>query len=48
VIVYCGEVLGGTLQAADDVDQAAFHPLDRLPPLAFRSTLQVLEQFHRI
>lgn len=41
-IVYTAEVIGGTLQAGDDADEAGFFPLDRLPPLAFETTRRVL------
>ncbi len=44
IIVYRAEVLGGRLQAGDDADQAAFFPLDQLPPLAFRATQIILGQ----
>ncbi len=42
VLIYAAEVLGGCLQAGDDAQQAAFFPLNALPPLAFRSTRQAL------
>jgi ADP-ribose pyrophosphatase YjhB (NUDIX family) len=38
VIVYAAKVTGGTLQAGDDADRAAFFERDHLPPLAFRAT----------
>ncbi len=44
VIVYRAEVIGGTLQAGDDADEAAFHSRSSLPPLAFRVTRVVLGQ----
>ena len=34
-IWFAGSVTGGTLQAGDDADEAAFFHLDDLPPLAF-------------
>ncbi|MDX2344765.1 MAG: NUDIX hydrolase [Acidimicrobiia bacterium] len=34
-IWFAGTVTGGNLQAGDDADEAAFFPLDALPPLAF-------------
>ncbi len=46
LIVYRGEVLSGQLAAHDDADQAAFFPLDNLPPLAFEATQHILETFH--
>ncbi|MFM8321446.1 MAG: NUDIX hydrolase [Chloroflexota bacterium] len=42
LIAYCAEVIGGTLAAADDVDGAAFFPIDDLPPLAFKTTQAIL------
>lgn len=42
IIIYHARVIGGTLQAGDDADMAAFFPRDRLPPLAFRATRAVL------
>lgn len=42
VIVYRAEVIGGELRPGDDADQAAFFPLDDLPPLAFRATRAAL------
>lgn len=42
VIVYRAEVMGGELRPGDDADQAAFFPLDDLPPLAFRATRAAL------
>ena len=37
-IMYEARRTGGTLQAGDDADAAAFFALDELPPLAFAST----------
>ena len=45
LIVYRVEVEPGDLQAADDVDGAAFFPLEDLPPLAFSSTQRILKAF---
>jgi 8-oxo-dGTP diphosphatase len=45
VIVYRAEVEAGVLHPADDVDQVEFHALDSLPPLAFRTTRQILGRF---
>lgn len=42
-IVYAAEIIGGTLQAGDDADDACFFSLDLLPPLAFETTRRVLE-----
>lgn len=44
LIVYRAEVVGGTLKPGDDVDGAAFFPLGDLPPLAFTTTLQILNR----
>jgi ADP-ribose pyrophosphatase YjhB (NUDIX family) len=44
IIVYHAEILSGQLAARDDADQAAFFPLDDLPPLAFEATRQILER----
>lgn len=42
LIAYTAEIIGGSLQAGDDADEAAFFAPDALPPLAFETTLQVL------
>ncbi len=42
IIVYRAVVIGGSLAAGDDADQAAFFPRSHLPPLAFRATRRVL------
>jgi len=42
IIVYRGQFVAGTLQAADDATQASFFPLEQLPPLAFASTREAL------
>lgn len=44
VLAYRLKVLGGTLRAGDDVDEVDFFPLDRLPSLAFNTTLKVLQK----
>jgi ADP-ribose pyrophosphatase YjhB (NUDIX family) len=43
-LVYQAHVLSGTLQAADDADEVGWFSLDALPPLAFDSTLRLLEK----
>jgi 8-oxo-dGTP diphosphatase len=43
-IVYRAEIIGGTLQPGDDVDDANFFSLHDLPPLAFKTTLQILSR----
>jgi len=45
VIVYRGQVKGGTLQAHDDADQADWFTKNDLPPLAFEATKRVLKNF---
>lgn len=45
LIVYQANVVGGILKPGDDVDRAAFFPLGDLPPLAFNTTLQILNRF---
>ena len=44
VIVYRAVVQGGVLHPDDDVDQVEFHDLAALPPLAFRSTQNILDR----
>lgn len=44
LIIYCGEILGGSLEAGDDAGQAEFFPRDQLPPLAFASTRKLISQ----
>jgi 8-oxo-dGTP diphosphatase len=48
LIVYQGEVISGELRAGDDADGAGFFELSDLPPLAFRSTAQVLSAFSSV
>lgn len=43
-IMYRARLLGGTLQAGDDADAAAFFALDNLPEIAFPSTQAAIEQ----
>jgi ADP-ribose pyrophosphatase YjhB (NUDIX family) len=43
-IMYQARLLGGTLQAGDDADAAAFFALDELPEIAFASTSAAIEQ----
>ena len=42
VLVYRADVISGDLRAGDDVDEVDFFARDRLPPLAFRTTKQLL------
>ena len=44
VLVYRGEVIGGTLQAGDDAAAAEFFDPGNLPPLAFRATRIALDK----
>ena len=46
LIVYQGELISGSIQAADDALEVAFFGLDQLPKLAFRSTSQILATFY--
>lgn len=43
IIVYRVEVVSGSLRPGDDVDRADYFRRDNLPPLAFPSTLKVLD-----
>jgi 8-oxo-dGTP diphosphatase len=43
VIVYRVNVLSGTMRPGDDVDQVEFFLLDKLPEIAFKTTLKVIE-----
>ena len=43
-LAFHAELLGGELAAADDALDAAFHPLDDLPELAFPSTSDVVRR----
>lgn len=49
VIVYRARLVGGELQADDDVDEVAFFALDSgaLPPLAFRATQVALDKWRK-
>jgi hypothetical protein len=42
MIVYHGEIIGGDIQPADDVDAAAFFDVNDLPELAFDTTRKIL------
>jgi ADP-ribose pyrophosphatase YjhB (NUDIX family) len=42
VILYQAHIVGGELQAGDDVDAAAFFDPNDLPPLAFEATRKAL------
>ena len=47
-IWFRGTVIGGTLQAGDDLDMVDYFPLDSLPePLSFPTDLLVLEQLRQ-
>jgi 8-oxo-dGTP diphosphatase len=45
VIVYRAEITEGDLQAHDDADAVGFFGPDELPPLAFRATRSVIDQW---
>ncbi|MEJ2600879.1 MAG: NUDIX domain-containing protein [Anaerolineales bacterium] len=42
ILFYRGEIISGEMHAHDDADRAAFFGLDKLPPLAFNTTLSLL------
>jgi len=42
VIMYAAKIVGGTLIAADDVDEVAWFGVDNLPELAFESTQRLV------
>lgn len=42
LIIYRVNILSGELRAGDDADQIGFFDLQNLPPLAFKSTHQIL------
>ena len=44
LLIFKARVVGGTLAAADDADQADWFSLDDLPPLAFVSTRRILNK----
>jgi len=48
VLVYRGRISDGVLTAADDAAEAAFFPLEALPPLAFRATEQALARLEQL
>ena len=48
VLVYRGRINGGALAPADDAAEAAFFPLEGLPPLAFRATETALAQLRQL
>ncbi len=43
-IWFAGRMIGGTLQAGDDADDAAYFALDELPPLAFETDRTLLDR----
>jgi 8-oxo-dGTP diphosphatase len=47
LILYRGEIVGGTLIAKDDADEVGFFGPDELPPLAFESTRRALDHWLR-
>lgn len=42
LIVYGAEITSGDLKPADDVDMAGFFSRNELPPLAFKTTIKIL------
>ena len=47
LIVYFGQIRNGLIQAGDDADLADFFSMDELPPLAFRSTHQIIDRIQK-
>ncbi len=43
LLVYQAQLNGGKLQAGDDARQAAFFQTNQMPPLAFKTTHQIIE-----
>jgi len=43
VIVFRGKITGGTLQAADDAEEAGFFTREQIPPLAFAATRRAID-----
>jgi 8-oxo-dGTP diphosphatase len=43
VIAYRGEIVNGSLQPGDDVDQVSFFSREELPDLAFKTTVKILK-----
>jgi len=48
LIVYDGEICNGEIQPGDDADLADFFCMDKLPPLAFQSTQQIIDRIYKI
>ena len=44
IIFYQADIVSGALTPGDDVDGVDFFPPDQLPPLAFHTTLKILDQ----
>jgi 8-oxo-dGTP diphosphatase len=45
LLLYEAEILSGTLRPGDDAGQVGYFSIDQLPPLAFSSTRQILDDF---
>lgn len=45
LLVYRAEIHGGEVRPGDDADQASLFPMDHLPPLAFKSTDDILQKY---
>lgn len=45
LIAYMARVSGGTVEAADDAEEAAFFAYDEMPPTAFETTRILLERW---
>jgi ADP-ribose pyrophosphatase YjhB (NUDIX family) len=48
LIVYHGEISNGVIQPGDDADLADFFHMDKLPPLAFQTTQQIIDRVQKI
>lgn len=47
VIVYRAQITSGELKAGDDASEVGYFDLNRLPPLAFQATHQVVEMLRK-
>jgi ADP-ribose pyrophosphatase YjhB (NUDIX family) len=47
LIIYQGDILSGEVRPGDDADRAEFFNLNLLPPLAFRSTQEIIDRISK-